>query len=85
MFELPLQVIDSFLLQYNVGDALLFLFVLTTLATLPLKSPKTTGLNALVFGLVFLLTPYSEMPMYYKFVGLGLVFVGPFMVIAGRR
>lgn len=85
MLDAPLQLVDSFLLQYNVGQALLLLFVLTTLATLPLKSARTTGLNALVFGIIFLLTPYSEMPMHYKFLGLALVFVGPFLVISGRR
>lgn len=85
MLGAPLQIIDSFLLQYNVGQALLVGLVLTTLATLPLKSPKTTGLNTLLFGIIFLVTPYSLMPMHYKFLGLALVFVGPFMAISGRR
>ena len=35
---LPLQVIDSFLLNYNIGQALLLLFILATLGALPLKS-----------------------------------------------
>lgn len=85
MFALPLQVIDNFLLQYNVGQVLLLLFILSTLATLPLKSMKTTGLNTLAFGLIFLLTPFSLMPLHYKFLGVGLLFVGPFMVVASRR
>lgn len=85
MFTLPLQVVDSFLLQYNVGQALLLLFILSTLATLPLKSMKTTGLNTVVFGLIFLLTPSSLMPLHFKFLGIGLLFVGPLLVVSANR
>ena len=65
----PLQLVDSFLLQYNVGQALLALFILTTLGALPLRSRKILGLNTVVFGLIFLLTPTP----------------GPFLVITGQR
>jgi uncharacterized membrane protein HdeD (DUF308 family) len=82
----PLQVIDSFLLQYNVGQALLALFILTTLAALPLRSRKILGLNTLVFGLIFLLTPTPGLqPVHYQFLGIALLFVGPFLVITGRQ
>lgn len=82
----PLQVIDSFLLQYNVGQALLAVFILTTLGALPLRSRKVLGLNTVVFGLVFLITPTPGLqPVHYQFLGIALLFVGPFLVITGDR
>jgi uncharacterized membrane protein HdeD (DUF308 family) len=85
MFAVPLQVIDSFLLQYNVGQAILALFILTTLGALPLKSMKVIGLNTIAFGLLFLLTPSSLEPVHFKFLGIALLFVGPLLVISARR
>jgi hypothetical protein len=97
MFAPPLQVIDSFLLNYNVGDALLVVFALGLLATLPLKSRKMTTLHVIIFGLVFLLTPSSMFAvsssgshflgssLQYKMLGLGLLVVGPVLFTTGRR
>lgn len=85
MFALPLQVVDNFLLQYNVGQALLLLFILSVLAVLPLRSMKVLGLNVIVFGLIFMLTPMSEAPIHFQFLGIALVFVGPLLVVTGRR
>jgi hypothetical protein len=79
---IPLQVIDSFLLNYNVGQALLLLFVLTTAGALPLKSPRIVALNSIVFGLIFLLTPQSLMPIHYLFLGIVLVVIGPILWVA---
>ena len=80
---LPLQVIDSFLLNYNVGQALLLVFVLTTLALLPLKSMKMLALNTIVFGVVFLATPQALVPPHYMFLGISLVVVGPMLFVMG--
>lgn len=97
MLSPPLQVIDNFLLQYNVGDALLFLFVLGLLATLPLKSRKVTTLHVISFGALFLLLPGSLMEVsengsfllggifQYKLVGLFLVVIGPVIYTTGSR
>jgi uncharacterized membrane protein HdeD (DUF308 family) len=88
MFALPLQLVDSFLLQYNVGQALLALYILTTLAALPLKSQKIIGINTVVFGLIFLLTPTGPsalQPVHFQFLGIALIFVGPFLVITADR
>jgi hypothetical protein len=85
MFAVPLQVIDSFLLQYNVGQAILALFILTTLGALPLKSMKVVGINTVAFGLLFLLTPGSMAPIHFKFLGLALLFVGPLLVVSARK
>jgi uncharacterized membrane protein HdeD (DUF308 family) len=82
---IPLQVIDNFLIQYNVGQALLLLFILTTLGALPLKSRKIIGLNTVVFGLLFLLTPDSMEPITFKFLGIAMIFVGPLLLVTARR
>jgi hypothetical protein len=85
MLAVPLQVIDNFLLNYNVGQALLLLYLLSMLAALPLRSMKVLGLNTAIFGLIFLLTPQSLEPMHFKFLGIALLFVGPMLIISGRR
>jgi hypothetical protein len=78
---LPLQVIDSFLLNYNVGQALLLGFVVTTLGALPLRSQRLIGINVSVFGLIFVLTPLSIMPFHYLFLGIMLLVVGPMIYV----
>lgn len=80
----PLQVVDSFLLNYNVGQALLLVFVLVTVGTLPLRSQRLVSLNLIVFGLVFLLTPQALVPFHYMFLGLVLLVVGPLMYAIAR-
>jgi hypothetical protein len=89
MFAPPLQVIDSFLLNYNVGDALLVVFALGLLATLPMKSRRLTTLHVIIFGFLFILLPSSMLavdssgshflggPLQYKLLGLVLLVVGP--------
>ena len=85
----PLQLIDSFLLSYNAGDALLVLFVLGALGTIPLKSKKVLLLHFLTFGLIISLTPASALvvdpggshllgsALQYKLIGLALLIISP--------
>ena len=75
----PLQIVDTFLLNYNVGQALLFVFGLATVGILPLGSRRLLGLNTIVFGLVFALTPQSIVPIHYLFLGIALMVVGPLL------
>lgn len=86
MYALPLQVIDSFVSQYHMGQVFLLLFVLGLLATLPLKSRVVVGLHVVAFGLLFLLTPLSLMAneFLWRAIGIALVFVGPMLVISGN-
>ncbi|WP_313691216.1 hypothetical protein [Halorarum halobium] len=77
---LPLQLVDSFLLDYNVGQALLLGFVLATVATLPL-SRQVLALNTILFGVIFLLTPQTLVPVHYLFLGIVLVVVGPLLYV----
>lgn len=76
---IPLQVIDSFLLQYNVGQALLLLFILSTVGVISLKSQKIIAINTTLFGVIFMLTPQSEVPVHYLFLGVVLVLIGPLL------
>ena len=97
MLAPPLQLVDSFLLNYNVGDALLVAFVLGLLATLPLKSRKVTTLHIMLFGLLFLVTPSGMLgvdssgahllgsTLQYKLLGLGLLVASPVLFTSARR
>lgn len=85
MLAVPLQLIDQFLINYNVGQALLVVFVLSILAVLPLKSQRLVALVVVVFGLIFLITPSSLQPTAFLFLGLGLILVGPMLYITASR
>lgn len=89
MSAAPLQLVDTFLLNYNVGDALVIAFVLGLLAMIPLRSWKVVTLHVITFGLLFFLLPSGMLAvdpdgahilgstLQYKLLGLGLLFVGP--------
>ncbi|MFC4989891.1 MULTISPECIES: hypothetical protein [Saliphagus] len=81
MLELPLQAIDNVLRQFNVGQIILGVFLLSILGVLPLKSMKVVGLVLITFGAVFLLLPTSLAggSMLFRIAGVGLVVVGPMM------
>ena len=82
---LPLQVIDSFLLNYNVGQALLLVFILATVGVLPLKSPRILALNTIAFGVIFILTPQALVPVHYMFLGIVLLVIGPMLYVISNR
>jgi len=84
MFAFPLQVVDGILRQYSVAHAILVLFVVALLAGLLKKSGKLTGLQLTVFGLLFFLTPISTHPVYFQWLGLGLLVAGPVVFIAAE-
>lgn len=81
----PLPLIDDFLLQFNVGQALLVVFVLAVLGSLPLGSRKAVSLNLVMFGLIFLLTPASLAPLHYKFLGIALLVLSPVLYVTADR
>jgi len=92
---LPLQVIDNFLLRYNVGDVFLLLFGLSLIAALVVRSRRVLALQTAVFGLIFVMTPTSELtaaessllgePLAYKFFGLALVLAGPVLYATAKK
>ncbi|MFB6068759.1 MAG: hypothetical protein ABEJ90_02415 [Halobacterium sp.] len=82
---LPLQVIDSFLLNYNVGQALLLVFILATVGTLPLKSRRLVAINVVLFGVIFIMMPSALVPVHYLFLGIVLLVVGPMLYVTAGR
>ncbi|MFB6106874.1 MAG: hypothetical protein ABEJ70_07865 [Halobacteriaceae archaeon] len=82
---LPLQLVDNFLLPYNFGQALLLLFVLAILGTLSLRSRKTLAATLVLFGLVFAMTPSSQAPVHFRFLGIALLVFGPVVYVTGNR
>jgi len=86
MYALPLQVIDNFLLQYNVGQAIFLIFILGFLAALPLKSRKVIAIQFISFGVIYMLTPQSMLAKpHWKFLGIALLVVAPLLYITARR
>lgn len=81
----PLQVIDSFLLDYEIGQALLLAFVLAIPGLLILGSKKLLGMFFALFGVIFLLTPQAINSKVYLFLGLSLLFIGPMIVAIARE
>jgi hypothetical protein len=80
----PLQVVDSFLLDYHVGHVLVLGLVVTTLGAVPLGSRRLVAINVVVFGLLFMLTPVTVMPSVYLFLGMALLVVGPVIYVTAR-
>lgn len=73
--------IDGILLDYDLGIILLVGFVLTTLGALPLKSQQLIGVNTILFGLIFVLSPLDTLPSFYLFFGLTLLIIGPMVYV----
>jgi hypothetical protein len=85
MLAPPLQVVDNFLLQYNLGQALLVVFVLATLAALAQRSVKVLSLQWVTFGLVFMLVPSIDGPPHYLFLGAALLMIAPMLFVTASR
>lgn len=83
--SVALQLVDTFLLQYNLGQALLLGYVLVMLGSLPLKSVRVLSLNTLLFGLIFIAGPASMVPFVYKIVGIGMLVVSPMLYTIASR
>jgi hypothetical protein len=83
----PLQVIDGFLLNVNLGDALLVGFVLGLGAVAIKKSQRLLTLHVALFGALLLVGPGNMYEpaelsllgsiLQYKLVGLVLLVVAP--------
>jgi len=83
----PLQVIDGFLLNVNLGDALLVGFVLGLGAVAIKRSRQLLTLHVMLFGALLLMGPGNMYEpaelsllnsiLQYKLVGLVLLVVSP--------
>lgn len=91
----PIQLVDTVLLKYNVGDVLLLVLGLSILAALALRSRKVLASQAIAFGLILMVTPGSALQpgdgsllgsvMQYKFFGLVLLLAGPVLYTTATR
>lgn len=82
----PLQVIDDFLLNYNVGQVVLLLFVLSLPAGYVQGSRRITGVNLVLFGGLFMAIPsIGGGPTHYVFLGLALLVLGPVLYATAER
>jgi len=83
----PLQVIDNFLLNYNVGHVILVLFVLTVPLGLVKGSRKLLGLIFIAYGGLFIAAPAidAKAGIPFSLFGLVLIVVGPVMVSTADR
>ena len=85
MYELPLQLVDDFLMDYTVGHALLLVFVLAVVGGFAVnRSMKVLGLQLSLFGVIFVLTPSTTMPTWMLYFGVGLAVVGPVVFVAAN-
>ena len=95
MLAPPLQLIDSFLLNYTIGDVLLLGFALGAVGILPTRSLKMLGAHTVSIGALLLLLPASAMEpnagsfltsaFEYKLVGLVLLAFAPVLYAVGRQ
>ena len=95
MLASPLQLIDSFLLNYTIGDVLLLGFVGGLVAILPQRSLRMLGLHTIALGALLVITPASAMEpssgsvlassFQYKLFGLVLLVIAPVLYAVGRR
>lgn len=85
--EVPLQLIDNTIRQFNAGQILVALFVVAILGTLPLKSMKAVAINIILFGTILVVTPTSLTgdQIIYRLLGVALLVVGPMLFVAARR
>lgn len=81
----PMALVDDFLIQYNIGQAVLFLFILSIPATL-IQSQKIFSLNAIAFGLLFVIIPsIGGGPVHFAFLGIALLVIGPLLYTTAAR
>ncbi|RJT04352.1 hypothetical protein [Halococcus sp. IIIV-5B] len=85
MFTPPLQALDNFLLQYNLGQVLVFVFAIAFLVGLTQRSGKLLAIQTVTFGLLFALVPSIDGPGYFLYIGLGLLVVAPVMFALAKR
>ncbi|ACM57877.1 hypothetical protein [Halorubrum lacusprofundi] len=77
--------IDTFLLDYHLGHVILLGFVVSLLATVPLKSLKVIASVFAGFGTIFLVAPYTTMPQTYVLAGIPMILIGALLwTMAGR-
>lgn len=95
MLAPPLQVVDSFLLNYNVGDVLILVTILGAAAIAFQGSMKLLAIHLVTFGALFLMLPVNMFSpgagsvlgtaAMYKALGLVLLAVAPLIFTVSRK
>jgi len=88
MLFTPLPIIDDFLANYHIGQVLVLLLALSVVGTLPLGSRKVVSANAIVFGLLLLVSPGSLMGdsvFTYRFLGIALLVAAPILYVTAKE
>jgi hypothetical protein len=81
----PLPLVDDFLVNYHVGHAVLLLFVLSVVGSIPLGSRKVLALNTILFGVLFMLVVSMGAPPEYAYLGVALVVVAPLLYTTASK
>lgn len=82
----PLQVLDDFLIQYELGQVLILLFILVLPVGYVRGSRKITAINVIAFGLLFIIVPsIGAGSIDYAFLGIALLVLGPVLYSTARR
>lgn len=82
----PMPLIDDFLLNYNIGQVVLLLFVLALPAGYVQGSRKITAINVMLFGVLFIIIPsIGGGPVHYAFLGVVLLVIGPLLYTTARQ
>ena len=81
-----MPLLDDFLLNYTIGDAVLLLFILSIPAAIAKSSMKILAINAILFGGLFVIIPsIGGGPILYAYLGVGLLVVGPMLFVTSSR
>lgn len=81
-----MQFVDNILINYNVGQALLLLFVISLPAGYVQGSRKITAINLMLFGALFIVIPsIGGGEDYYAFLGIALLVLGPVLYATANR
>jgi hypothetical protein len=81
MTPVPLQWMNDFLLDYNLGHAIFVGFVLSIVAALPLQSRKVIALNVGLFGAIFVIAPLTVTAFRWRLLGIALLVVAPILYL----
>ena len=82
----PMPLVDDFLINYNIGQVVLLLFILALPVGYVQGSRKITAINTALFGILFIIVPsIGGGPVHYAFLGVGLLVVGPLLYATAGR
>ena len=82
----PMPLIDDFLINYNIGQVLLLVFILTLPAGYVQGSRKITAINFALFGAIFIIIPSIDGGSnLFAFLGVALLVVAPMLFATAKR